>query len=118
MWDAEGQLRPFLAEIREEKGWTWEDPWSERVLPQIKKIVYSTVQSVQEEVMPRDKSFELFGFVCVVCLLELMRLCGRGVLDHVLPLSVSLSLPLPLPLRGCQLVYMYMCMYTDIYIYV
>ena len=98
MWDTQAQLRPFLAGIREAKGWKWEDPWAERVLPQIKKIVYSTVQSVQEEVMPREKSFELFGFVCVFCCVELMRLCGRGVFDHVLPFCVSPCLCLALSL--------------------
>ena len=42
--------------------WPWADPWLEHVQPQMQKIVYLSLQAVQDQVQERARSFELFGY--------------------------------------------------------
>ncbi len=45
------------------KGWPCPaDPWGQHVQAQMKKIVYYSLQSVQDDVSNRSKSFTLFGY--------------------------------------------------------
>merc|ERR1719401_1374038 len=38
------------------------DPWLEVVQPAMKRIVYQSLESAQDNVLPRGSSFELFGY--------------------------------------------------------
>lgn len=62
MWHSD-QLREHLAGLGIERdGKVVKDPWLEIVQPQMKQIVLWSLESVQDTVMPRTNSFELFGY--------------------------------------------------------
>merc|ERR1740117_514789 len=44
-----------------------EDPWTEKVQKRMKEIVMYSLESTAEAVMPRNSSFELFGYDFMVC---------------------------------------------------
>ena len=80
MWDTRDQLRQHLIKEAARRAavpctagapcgasspagrWRWADPWLEHVRPEMQKIVYLTLQAVQEQVQERARSFELLGF--------------------------------------------------------
>merc|ERR1711965_1168336 len=51
-----------LAEYLKEKAGNNANPWTQVVQPAMKAVVVHTLESVQDSMMPRSGSFELFGF--------------------------------------------------------
>lgn len=62
MWSSD-EFSKYLAGLRLERdGSVVEDPWLEIVQPKMKEIVARSLECVQDAVLPRASSFELFGY--------------------------------------------------------
>jgi len=57
-------LEAFCGELKELTG--QQDYWDSMLFPQIRKLILTTLLAAEEQLEPRDRSFELFGFDVLV----------------------------------------------------
>ena len=61
MWETH-QMQAYLLDTFNKDGQFPTDPWTEKVVPQIKEAVIASVLAGQEWLVHRDNSYELFGY--------------------------------------------------------
>merc|ERR1712118_252694 len=62
MWDSD-EYRDYLADLGiERNGHKVEDPWAGIIQPRMKRIVYRSLEAVQDSIEARTNSFQLFGY--------------------------------------------------------
>merc|ERR1712238_497173 len=62
MWHS-GEYQNHLRSLQlEQDGRKLCDPWCDKILPAMRRIVYRSLEAVQDNIKQRTNSFELFGY--------------------------------------------------------